>query len=293
MAFSDLVTAYTKVAIDYKAGSNPLPGIGATARIAVDLVGQDELRAWGAVSRGGVRKEYGCFTSATRVSRPILRDLYVNDPAVFGRIWDDLTAAVLTRRRSQMERFVDAAVYTAATAFAAAYDLHRPGSRKTPGTFFEILVGSLLAALTGYRRGAQVSVPNTAHFVTTDIVIFNPLPGGTSMVVPTKITTRERVVQAFVHQRLLDSAYPNGEYASTLVCVSEMQRDKNAGVNEICTPNQVRMFQELLAELNGLVYLDPPLTYLLAGFPPSLPVLKFSEFYPSRVAGMLGVSLLP
>src|SRR5690606_14225136 len=129
-----------------------------------------------------------------------------------------------------------------------AYDLWQRRSRKTPGTFFEVLMASLLqqmlpraafskhiplAALLRDRDAAEGATETETDAVeeaegeddgrssvSTDLVIGTPdRPGG--VVVPLKITTRERIVQPFAHQRILDSAFGEGVYRSLLVCISE------------------------------------------------------------------------
>lgn len=96
--------------------------------------------------------------------------------------------------------------------------------------------------------------------VSTDLVLTNPKTGK-GAVVPMKITTRERIVQPFAHQRILDSAYP-GQFGSFLACISEVQRDDNTGtVKQICVPGTVALFQKHLSKLNGLYYCDIPVRY--------------------------------
>ena len=82
------------------------------------------------------------------------------------------------------------------------------------------------------------------------------------LVVPVKITTRERIVQPFAHQRILDSVFGEHRFRSVLVCVSEMQRKRDEGANAICVPGTIRLYQRHLAALSGLYYLDPPHRYL-------------------------------
>jgi hypothetical protein len=86
---------------------------------------------------------------------------------------------------------------------------------------------------------------------------------GKGVVIPAKITTRERIVQPFAHQKILDGVFGVGRYISLLICVSETQRsDKDGRVNEICVPGTITLFQKHLAQLNGIYYLDPPQRYL-------------------------------
>ena len=90
-------------------------------------------------------------------------------------------------------------------SFSSCYDLWKPGSRKTPGTLFEILLGSITAKfLTAYTRTKFISLPKTGESVSTDIVFDLNEKG---IVMPVKITTRERIVQPYEHQKILDSVF--------------------------------------------------------------------------------------
>lgn len=89
-----------------------------------------------------------------------------------------------------------------------------------------------------------------AGSVATDIV-FKKNEDNKGLVIPVKITTRERIVQPFAHQRILDSVFGPGSYQSLLICVSEMQRDKENNVNEICVPGTIQLFQRHLASLTS------------------------------------------
>lgn len=97
--------------------------------------------------------------------------------------------------------------------------------------------------------------------VSTDLVIgVRGRPGG--LVVPLKITTRERIVQPFAHQRILDSAFGAGHYRSLIVCMSETQLDKRTtSVKQVCVPGTIKLFQKYLAPIAGLYYCDVPQRY--------------------------------
>jgi hypothetical protein len=173
---------------------------------------------------------------------------------------------------------MDSILYTAAIAFAACYDLYSPKSRKTPGTFFEVLIGTILTVVSGLPRSKQISLPDTKYKVTTDIVLQGS-NGKPSLVIATKITTRERIGQPWMHQRILDEAFGRGKYKSILVAVSELQRDEEQGVNEICVPGQVALFQKYLSQMYGLYYLDPPAAYCTKEIVELLPVGPLSLLF--------------
>lgn len=110
---------------------------------------------------------------------------------------------------------------------------------------------------------------------------------GRGLVVPAKITTRERIVQPFAHQRILDSAFGVGHYRSALACVSEMQRDEEVGANEICVPGTIRLYQEYLAPLSGIYYLDPPVRYLQSDVTSIIEVSSLGHFFSERIAALV------
>lgn len=238
---------------------------------------------------GTPAKEYWVAQSnnGNSISRPFRPDLYFFNKNEFAANADHF---INEMHSMQLEpsRF-DRVMYTAVTAFCLCYDIWKPKSRKTPGTFFEVLMGSAAAL---YFSGATLTkhipitgLPTTdmtdtsevpivtdesldedtvgaiqGNSVSTDLVLTNPLTDR-SAVVPLKITTRERIVQPFAHQRILDSACP-GKFASFLACISEVQRDDiTNSVKQVCVPGTVALFQKHLAPLQGLYYCDIPDRY--------------------------------
>lgn len=244
---------------------------------------------------------YSVATSGTGISRPFRPDLFVETVDEFDRL-----AAVFVRGLGP-DGVIDGAVfdqviYTAVTAFSLCIDVWKPKSRKTPGTFFEILIGSASRqrfprfTLTKHVPIRDVAVADTvdalvdtdeveedaaafsANSVSTDLVITNPATER-GAIIPLKITTRERIVQPFAHQRILSSAYP-GRYASFISCISEVQRDdKTQTVKQICVPGTIALFQKHLANVNGLYYCDPPRRYAREDFAKVIPVLPFHRLF--------------
>ena len=87
---------------------------------------------------------------------------------------------------------------------------------------------------------------------------------------PVKMSTRERVVQAWAHQRLLDAAFGNDAFRGIMVLFSETKLDsRSLEVVEICVPDQWMAYQSLLAKMDRIYYLDPPDKYyaLTARYP--------------------------
>lgn len=241
-----------------------------------------DLRRFGRFA-GPPSMEYWVAEDWGSLSRPYRPDLFVSDPSEFEAL-ANIFIDEITSPGGNPQTF-NYVVYTTITAFCLCYDVWKPKSRKTPGTFFEVLIGSaarlrfankvltkhipirdlpiadVVDALVDIEEEDDDAVTALkGDSVSTDLVITDPRTGK-GAVIPLKITTRERIVQPFAHQRILDSAYP-GQFASFLACMSEVQRDdKTQTVKQVCVPGTVALFQKHLAKLNGLYYCDIPLRY--------------------------------
>lgn len=231
--------------------------------------------------RGVPNIEYWVAEGNGNLSRPYRPELFISDLADFE------TAATSFQDQLDDDEITDPVtfervIYTVVSSFCLCYDVWKPKSRKTPGTFFEVLVGSIC-----YVRYPAPAFQLTKHIpitveapvnadaeddgalqgnsVSTDLVITNS-ETEKGAVIPLKITTRERIVQPFAHQRILDSAYPE-RFRSYLTCISEVQRDDNTtSVKQICVPGTVALFQKHLSELSGLYYCDIPQRYARQDF---------------------------
>jgi hypothetical protein len=274
----DIVEAFEAAKSAYDAGDNPVSLLRKTAALAVKRLAR---HASVVPLTGQGPKCYSAFaTGRSSLSRPFLTADYVKTARAFERDWN----AVFGLADADAHRFtaagadVNKVLYTAITAFACCYDLWKASSRKTPGTFFEILIGSVMGTLLGdYARGKSIPIPNEIDAVETDIV-FQHAEQQEGLVVATKITTRERIVQPFAHQRILDGVFGKERYRSLLLCVSELQRDGDARFKEICVPGTVRLFQKHLASLSHIVYLDPPSRYLQQDITGVVPVVSMGDF---------------
>jgi hypothetical protein len=210
-------------------------------------------------------------------SRPINVDLFINDRSSFRDRWNAVRGALgasggVGRLRGFEAEDFDRVLYTAALAYAAASDLALAG-RGSPGTYFELLIGPIISQLSGRPEGGAVILPVTPTFsesINVDLTF--PLKGKPTLVVPTKLTTRERIVQAFVHQRILETSDPGG-YISVLCASSENNVLAKKGttaprspaqsqLTDTLVPKTIALYQKYVAELGGLYYLDPPQPYI-------------------------------
>lgn len=243
------------------------------------LNAQATLRRFGEF-RGAPNLDYWVAEGNGNLSRPYRPELFISDLAEFER------SVVSFQDQMDDDEISDPAlfekvIYTVVSSFCLCYDVWKPKSRKTPGTFFEVFIGSVCQIRYPQPRfqitkhiPIVVEVPDVdavddgalqGNSVSTDLVITNT-ETQQAAVIPLKITTRERIVQPFAHQRILDSAYP-GRYRSYLTCISEVQRDdKTTMVKQICVPGTVALFQKHLSELSGLYYCDIPQRYARQDF---------------------------
>ena len=244
----------------YDGGQSPIAEI-----IKIGTYCINKLHRESNIKRQGnvVSKIYNVFERKNEYSRPYLSDLYISNTSTFIDYWQEIISNIdTTSKRINLEpSVVDKSLYTTVISFACCYDLWKRSSRKTPGTFFEVVLGSLIQnILPNFNRTKHIHIPRFGESVSTDIVFSRP-DGKINIVIPAKITTRERIVQPFAHQRILESVFGKGHYNSVLMCVSEIQRDKNENVKEICVPGTIKLFQKHLATLKGIYYLDAPIRY--------------------------------
>lgn len=271
------------------------------------LAGECDFIYYGAYA-GKPAVPYNVFSLQGDVSRPVRPDIYISDPAEFEAKFEAfiecLRRGPLTWNNNEAQT-ANEVVYTAVLAVACCYDLWQRGSRKTPGTVFEILMAALLQVMlpqaafskhipltelledTDVAEAAEEDVePAPAEdgdgpgSVSTDLVVRATVDADYGIVIPLKITTRERIVQPFAHQRILDSAFGVGAFRSLLVCISETQLDdKTKSVKQVCVPGTVKLFQKYLAPLSGLYYCDVPQRYAAADMQRVIPVRTVGEFF--------------
>jgi hypothetical protein len=206
-------------------------------------------------------------------SRPINESLYVQDDKSFNRLLGIFGGGF----RGASGKDIVRSTYTIAYSVFAAHDVYEVG-RKASATFFEILIGHIVAQITGVSPRKKVQIPESGADLPTDYV-FDPGAKSRKIHLPIKTSTRERAVQAWVHQLVLDRIFGTGVYRGILVVSAETKRDSKTGeVIEICVPRQLQMFQSRVAEISRVYYLDPPQVYLaLATDFPRVEVRSFGE----------------
>ena len=219
-------------------------------------------------------KSYFGFRGTTE-SRPVNVDLYIHDHGQFTSLLESFLIGMPNASPEEITR----TAYTIALSIFAAHDVNNVG-RKASATFFEILIGNMVARALGVSPRKKVRMPESQVELPTDYV-FDPGRNRRKVHLPIKTSTRERGVQAWVHQLILDGIFGKGRFRGVLVVCGETKRNTKTGeVIEICVPAQWQIFQERVSELSRVYYLDPPEPYLaLANAHPPVAVRPFGEAF--------------
>jgi len=162
------------------------------------------------------------------------------------------------------------------------------GNKKGPATYFECFIGNLFARQLGVtpKKRATLPLPVSGSTVrlTMDYIFEMPDPSP-NVHLAVKMSTRERIVQAWAHHRLLDAAYGVGEYLGAMVLFSETKLAlKSREVVEICVPDQWLAYQELLSKMDRIYYFDRPSRYhdLTVSHPNVISIEQFQRFFDDR-----------
>jgi hypothetical protein len=225
-------------------------------------------------------KDYFSYKENKKLTRPINKNLY---DFVLPDMVNNFFKKLKTNSVSEISaNDITAIVYRIAIDFCVVVDIIKDSDQKTPGTYFEYLMGHLFSINFEVKPRNQVEVLNLdmKTKLPTDF-IFDLGQNKPKFHVPVKTSTRERVVQVWAHQRVLDGVYGSGRFIGLLTCLSETKLDhKTKDVIEICLPDQWRLYQLFISQLKRVYYLDIPQKYsALNNFFPKIHVKQFGEFF--------------
>lgn len=235
-----------------------------------------------ALISGVPNKQYFAFLSeeSNKRSRAVNAALFTPDFTE----WEAFAAAMEAKDLNGLDSArVTRLIYTVAISFCCCVDLVHERDNKTPGTFFEYLIAHLFASRLGVNPQTSIQVLNLDNeqtFLPTDF-IFDLGDGRPKFHLPVKTSTRERVIQVWAHQRVLDGVFGAGRFFGTPVILTETKTDTRTGVVvEICLPEQWRIYQMHIAQMKRVYYLDMPAAYIRLNevFPP-IHVKEFGEFF--------------
>jgi hypothetical protein len=222
-------------------------------------------------------KHYFTFKKGNVVARPANKRFFVGDCNEIKKLWKQwLDNSINTDDFAKLS-------YTASLAPCLAMEIFDRQNKKGPATYFECYIGHLFAKSLEVNPTKQVRLPIRGRDVlmTMDFLI-DTGKKHRKIHLPVKMSTRERVVQAWAHQRLLNAAYGDGTYRGIMVLFSETKLDSRSHeVVEICVPDQWIAYQSLLAHMERIYYFDIPERYqtLTTKFPDVIVIKQFWEFF--------------
>ena len=221
-----------------------------------------------------------------KYSRPVNYDLYQEGSRKNGHgvyivdvLWDCIKTHQITKLSP---RDITAALYFICMNYCCCADL-LDDVKSNAGDYFEKLVGHL------YSMHLMVSPTNQMNAVELDgesislptDFIFDLGCGKPKFHVPAKTSTRERVVEVWAQQRVLDGAFGIGRFLCLLTAISEtnfVSRDMSVSIT--CVPNQWINYQLFIAQIKRAYYLDVPDKYAeLNNRFPKIHVKEFGEFF--------------
>lgn len=234
-----------------------------------------------------IGKKYIVFSNAVgKYSRPVNIDLYnegcsinVSGVSVIDEFWLNVRSQTI---QAQAAHSITAALYTICMNYCCCADLVN-GVKSNSGDYFEKLVGHLYSMHLNVPPTNQmnaVELDGESISLPTDF-IFNLGPGKPKFHVPAKTSTRERVVEVWAQQRVLDGAFGVGRFICLLTCIGETNfYSHDLSVALTCVPNQWINYQLFISQIHRAYYLDVPGKYDELNYRfPRIHVREFGEFF--------------
>jgi len=225
-------------------------------------------------------KEYFSYKKDNVVSRPINKRFFIADSDDISVLWDQWNKDIVSPTKfAQL-------TYTIALAPCLAMEIFDRQNKKGPATYFECYIGHLFAKTLGINPTKKVRLPilDKKVLMTMDF-LFEIEKKLKKIHLPVKMSSRERVVQAWAHQKILNTAYGNNAYRGILIIFSETKLDsRSLEVIEICVPEQWLIYQKLLAKMDRIYYFDIPDRYrvLTDQFSDIITIKQFGEFFKEK-----------
>lgn len=225
-------------------------------------------------------KDYYTFAARSVIGRAVNRHLFLSDVHRIIELWQGWLDNQITPNDFALLS------YTVALAPCLAMEIFDRQNKKGPATYFEYFIGHLFAKTLATSPTKRARLPiGDRHVLMTMDFLFDIGEQHRKIHLPVKMSTRERVVQAWAHQRLLDAAYGDKAYRGIMVLFSETKLDsRSREVVEICVPDQWLAYQTLLAKMDRIYYFDLPERYraLASSYPEVITIKQFGEFFSER-----------
>lgn len=234
-----------------------------------------------------VGKNYIVFSNtAGKYSRPVNIDLYnagcaTNSSGI--KIIDEFWTNVRSHSiELQDAHTITAALYAICMNYCCCADLVSD-VKNNSGDYFEKLVGHLYSMhlnVTPTNQMNAVELDGESISLPTDF-IFDLGAGKPKFHIPAKTSTRERVVEVWAQQRVLDGAFGVGRFLCLLTCIGETNfYSSDMSVAITCVPNQWINYQLFISQIKRAYYLDVPEKYNDLNYRfPRIHVKEFGEFF--------------
>ena len=237
-----------------------------------------------------VGKNYMVFSLTGNIvdkhSRPVNSDLYNagNQLDATGKTKVDIFFENLLRNQIPLQSAQDIteALYVISMNYCCCADLV-DGVKSNGGDYFEKFIGHLYARHLNREPSTLMTaceLDDETIQIPTDY-IFNLGPNLPKFHVPVKTSTRERCVEVWAQQRILDGAYGVGRFICLLTCLAETNYvSRNHSVDIVCVPNQWINYQLFISQVKRAYNLDMTARYeaLNRRFP-RIHVKQFGEFF--------------
>ena len=234
-----------------------------------------------------IGKNYIVFQNASgKYSRPVNIDLYIegcesiaSGPTLIEMFWDDVRSQNICKQDAHT---ITSVLYAICMNYCCCSDL-LPGVKNNSGDYFEKLIGHLYSMhlnVTPTNKMNAVELDGASIALPTDF-IFDLGVDKPKFHIPAKTSTRERVVEVWAQQRVLDGAFGVGRFLCLLTCIGETNfYSKDMSVALTCVPNQWINYQLFIAQIKRAYYLDVPGKYdeLNHKFP-KIHVKEYGEFF--------------
>jgi hypothetical protein len=229
-------------------------------------------------------KEYFGFcqkVASSVVSRPANAALFSCNTDWVQNNWDDWILGKLSAQESARLS------YSAALAPCLALEVFDRQNKKGPATYFECFVGHTFARAMGKSPEKVVTLAVVGRQARMTMDFLFHLSRSVRIHLAVKMSTRERVVQAWAHQRILNSAFGDGTYTGIMVLFGETKLDsRSLEVVEICVPDQWLVYQQHLSMMKRIYYFDTPSRYqqLTDSHPDVIQIKQFGQFFLEKEA---------
>ena len=232
-------------------------------------------------------KNYVVFSNTeNKYSRPVNIDLYnagcatnISGIKIIDEFWSNVQSHTIS---TQDAHTITAVLYAICMNYCCCADLIH-GVKNNSGDYFEKLVGHLYSMHLNVAPTNQmnaVELDGESISLPTDF-IFDLGAGKPKFHVPAKTSTRERVVEVWAQQRVLDGAFGVGRFLCLLTCIGETNFYSNdMSVAITCVPNQWINYQLFISQIKRAYYLDVPEKYNELNYRfPKIYVKEFGEFF--------------